>query len=99
MTPVVSMTLQRRKGGRWDGTAPRRCWTDRPSGWIRRTETLSPSVVGPTELEADTNVVALEKLVRRGKDEALSLSVTDLERTDLRLTDRHGQGAQNLLHW
>ena len=73
-----------------------------------RTETLSSviepvsmmSVVDSTVQETDTHhVVALEKLVRRGKDEALSLSVTDLERTHLRLTDRHGQGAQNLLHW
>ena len=72
---------------------------DRPTLGLDQ-ETLSPSVVGPTEQEADTNVVALEKLVRRErKDEALSLSVTDLERTDLRLTDRHGQGAQILLHW
>ena len=57
----------------------------------------SLSVVGWTEIEADVQLVALEKHVRREKDKALSQLQISNRQTDR--FDRHGQVSQSLLRY
>ena len=65
----------------------------------QRLDSSSLSVVGWTEIEADVQLVALEKHVRRGKDKALPLSQLQISYRRTDRSDRHGQVSQSLLRY
>ena len=62
---------------------------------VRTTLYHSKTVVGRTEKEADVQLAALEKHVRRGKDKALSQ--LQISHRHTARYDQHGQDPQSVL--